>query len=101
MYIIELLDSFGFKDLSNIKISNNVNGYNISWTMGFLINELNRDEFLPYEEPPRVLNFKYFLPLIIISSIILTIVLAIEILFIFKYYKLYKPVERNTSKVEL
>ena len=95
MYIIELLDSFGFQDFSNIKITNNVNGYNIGWTLGFLINELNRDDFLPYEEPSRMLKFKYFLPLITISSIILALILAIKIVLIIKYYR-YKPIERTT-----
>lgn len=69
IYAIQLFQSYGFKDLSNVNIVYDVQGYTIGWTLGFLINELNRDDFLPYEEPPRKLSTVYFVSFLIISSL--------------------------------
>lgn len=38
--------------------------------LGFLINELNRDDFLPYEQPPRRLELPLFLTFTVILSVI-------------------------------
>jgi hypothetical protein len=48
--------------------------------MGFFINELNRDNFLPFEEPKRKLELSYFIPLTVIAGLVfitLSIVLIV------------------------
>jgi len=52
--------------------------------LGYLINELNRDDFLPYEEPPRKLNFPHFVSATVLLS--LCILASVAGLL---YYKLY------------
>jgi hypothetical protein len=53
-----------------------VNGYSLNWALGYLINELNRDDFLPYENPPRKLGLSLFLTFTITISIVLILLFA-------------------------
>lgn len=46
-------------------MTDKINGFSLNWALGYLINELNRDDFLPYEEPPRLLSFHPFLSLLL------------------------------------
>ena len=44
--------------------------------MGYLINELNRDDFLPYEAMPKKIPLTTYLPLMIFFSAGLVLMLA-------------------------
>ena len=61
-----------------------MNGYAVGWTLGYLINELNRDEFLPYEAPPRMLPLQYFVPFVIISGFFAIVVIVLLVVFFVK-----------------
>lgn len=63
VYSIALTARYGFTDYKNFKVTDKINGFSLNWAMGYLINELNRDDFLPYEEPPRYIGFPLFLTL--------------------------------------
>ena len=63
-----------------------VNGYSLNWALGYLINELNRDEFLPYEAVPKKIPLNTYLPLMIFLSAGLVLLLAI-LLYLTKYAK--------------
>ena len=62
-----------------LKVKNN----SLNWALGYMINELNRDDFLPYEQPPRKLNLFLYIPLVIILGFFIT-TLFVSIL----YYRL-------------
>jgi hypothetical protein len=78
VYILTLVSRYGFNNFNNFKSTDKVNGYSLNWALGYLINELNRDDFLPYEEPPRRLKFTYFLSL--------TIFISFTILLLFSFF---------------
>lgn len=71
----------------------------MNWALGYLINELNRDDFLPYEEPDRKLKFSIFL-----SSTIFCCLFILFLLAIFGYHhlklktKLKQPNEETLLK---
>jgi hypothetical protein len=67
----------------------------LNWALGYLINELNRDDFLPYEEPPRKLKFYIFLP----STIVLSGLLAVAIIST-ACYRLKKLKRRRLKEVK-
>jgi len=79
VYLARLLKLFGIENFDNVQINNTVNGYNIGWTLGYLINELNRDDFLPFEEPPRKLPFKFYFPLLFLCCLVLICVFICEL----------------------
>jgi hypothetical protein len=62
--------------------------------LGYLINELNRDDFLPFEEPARKLNLSTYLPFTIMFAI-----LILGTLFAISFYKL--NVKRRKTLNEL
>ena len=66
-----------------------VNGYSLSWTLGFLINNLHRNDFLPYEKVETPLISKnVFIPVVVTSAIVAII---ITIFLLIKYaYKIFK-----------
>ena len=72
-YILELFRKYGITDFDKVTIKSKVNGYSLNWALGYLINELNRDDFLPYEMPSRMLKLGIYLPLTIILSVIVVL----------------------------
>jgi len=68
MYSMTLTSKYGFIDYKNFKVTDKINGFSLNWALGYLINELNRDDFLPYEEPPRYIRFPLFLGLALATS---------------------------------
>lgn len=95
IYILELLANYGINSFNDLTITNKVNSYSLNWALGYLINELNRDHFLPYEEPPRKLELRVFAPLTVIFSLAV-IVLVVGLL----YYKLrFKKKNQRTMSM--
>lgn len=78
-YIIELLSQYGFENLDNIKIVDKINGQNLDWTMGNLIEEVNHGNYLPYESRPRKLPLLYFTIVLIALSLLAILFLILFI----------------------
>ncbi len=91
VFILKLVSRYGFTNFNNFKSTDKVNGYSLNWALGYLINELNRDDFLPYERPPRILKFPIFIGLItVFSALSLLIVVFLLIMRIRACYS-YSP----------
>lgn len=96
VYISEILTSYGLTSFEELTITDKVNGNSLNWALGYLINELNRDDFLPYEIPPRKLSLKVYLPLAILSAVvIISVVLALIV------YKIKKVRSQRTPEEAL
>jgi hypothetical protein len=80
VFILTLVSRYGFTNFDNFKSTDNVNGYSLNWALGYLINELNRDDFLPYERPERIRIIQ--LPLFIILTCIFSVLSLIAIIFL-------------------
>jgi hypothetical protein len=76
VYVISLSTNYGFTNYDNLNIGDKINGYSLNWALGYLINELNRDDFLPYENPPRKLPLSLFLTFTILICLVLVLVLS-------------------------
>ena len=61
--------------------------------MGYLINELNRDDFLPYESLPRKLDFSIYLTFTILFSALFLI--SILVIFYKKLRYTYQALRTN------
>ena len=59
-------------------MTDKINGFSLNWALGYMINELNRDDFLPYEEPPRKLK----LPIFVIFTVIFSIACLAALIFV-------------------
>jgi hypothetical protein len=94
-YALKLLERYGFDSLQDLSIMNKVNGYTLNWALGYLINELNRDDFLPYEAVPRVLDLSYFVVLTLIFSLIILVLLFL----IYKQVRVYKSHSEHTRVI--
>lgn len=70
LYSIALTSRYGFTDYKNFKATDKINGFSLNWALGYLINELNRDDFLPYEEPPRYIDYPLFLTLLLLFGLV-------------------------------
>ncbi|CAF0751002.1 unnamed protein product [Brachionus calyciflorus] len=66
LYISKLLPKFQINNFDNVEIGNKINGYTIGWTLGYMIDLINREDFLPQETPKRNLDKGIFVPVIII-----------------------------------
>ena len=77
-YVTNLLTSYGFTSFDQITMTDKINGFSLNWALGYMINELNRDDFLPYEEPPRKLNLSIF----VIFTIIFGLVCLASLIFV-------------------
>ncbi|CAF0742287.1 unnamed protein product [Brachionus calyciflorus] len=66
---MKLLSNYRINNFDNLEIVRKVNNSTVGWTLGHMIELINRDNFLPSEEPPRKLNKDGFIPAIVISSI--------------------------------
>ena len=76
VYVLQLTTNYGFTSYSNLNIADKVNGYSLNWALGYLINELNRDDFLPYEDTPRKLQLSVYLPITVVLSLVIALLLA-------------------------
>ena len=77
-------------------MTDKINNFSLNWALGYMINELNRDDFLPYEEPPRKLN----LPIFVIFTIIFSLVcLAALIYVVYPKLKARWSKSRNTEEI--
>jgi hypothetical protein len=88
VYVISLSKNYGFTSYENLLMSDKINGYNLNWALGYLINELNRDDFLPYENPPRKLPLSLFLMFTILTCLLLFLVIGSLV-----YKKFYRKKE--------
>ncbi|CAF0780681.1 unnamed protein product, partial [Brachionus calyciflorus] len=68
LYIIKLFSNYRINSFDNVEIVRRVNNYTVGWTLGHMIELINRENFLPSEEPPRKLNKEVFIPTVVISS---------------------------------
>ena len=66
--MLTLLSKLGVNSFNDTSIVYDINGNTAGWAHGYLINQLNRDNFLPYEAPPRKIPSEFFVPAIIIAS---------------------------------
>lgn len=95
IYVIEILSSYGIHNFDKLKITDKVNDYSLNWALGYLINELNRDDFLPYEEPPRRIKLHTYLPLTVILSVTLSFTIVVTVL-----YKMKKIKKRRFEQMQ-
>lgn len=51
----------------------------MNWALGYLVNELNRDDFLPHEEPPRKLKLSIFVTFTTILMFATLLILGITL----------------------
>ena len=72
-------------NLDNINIVSDINGNTVGWTLGYLINQLNRDEFLPFESPPRRLSRDFFIPAITVASAFTVFFLFLFVFYLFRF----------------
>jgi hypothetical protein len=84
-YVISLLSQYGINNLDNINIVSDINGNTVGWTLGYLINQLNRDEFLPFESPPRRLSRDFFIPAITVASAFTVFFLFLFVFYLFRF----------------
>lgn len=79
VYIIELLSEYGISSLENVKVVDKINGQNIGWTMGSLIDDINDGDYLPYESRPRKLPLLWFVISLIALSLLAVLFLVLLI----------------------
>ncbi|RMZ94922.1 ectonucleoside triphosphate diphosphohydrolase 1 isoform X1 [Brachionus plicatilis] len=65
LYIMKLLSKFQITSFANVEIIDKINDYSIGWTLGYMIDLINRQDFLPEETPPRKIETKFYIPLLI------------------------------------
>lgn len=68
-FMLEILSAYGFTSFENLRMTDKVAGFSLNWALGYMINELNRDDFLPFEAPPRKLKLPWFVLLTIVFSL--------------------------------
>ena len=76
---MELLKKYGFESMENIKVVDQVNGFSVGWTLGYLINELNNENYLPKEDLPRKLSL---VPFLLLASLIALVIIALLVILI-------------------
>jgi heme/copper-type cytochrome/quinol oxidase subunit 2 len=76
MYVLSLSANYGFTTYKDLDIGDKINGYSLNWALGYMINELNRDDFLPYEATPRKLSLSLFLTFTIVISLVMVLVIG-------------------------
>ena len=98
-YVTHLLVSYGFDSFSPppLTMTDKINGYSLNWALGYMINELNRDDFLPYEEPPRKLNRTLFVTLTCLLS--LACLGALVYMLYAKMSRLRTSMRRNAEEI--
>ena len=93
-YLIGLLKQYGINSFTNIKLVKEINGNTVSemnflilivilqykqniillekigWTLGYIVNSLNREDFLPSESPSKKLTLDFFTFFIIVQVIL-------------------------------
>jgi len=93
-YLIGLLKQYGISSFTNIKLVKEINGNTVSemnflilivilqykqniillekigWTLGYIVNSLNREDFLPSESPSKKLTLDFFTFFIIVQVIL-------------------------------
>ena len=82
-YVIGLYDKYGITSFDDVNIKFDIDGNTIGWALGYLIEQINRNDFLPYEAPPRKLAAEFFIPAIIIASVfsVLTLIAILVCIF--------------------
>ncbi|CAF0750987.1 unnamed protein product [Brachionus calyciflorus] len=78
-YLLKMFNKYKITNFDNIEFMTTVNGNTIGWSLGYMIDLVNREDFLPYEAPPRKLQPEFFIPAITIASIF-TVLAFISIL---------------------
>ncbi|RNA17236.1 ectonucleoside triphosphate diphosphohydrolase 1 isoform X1 [Brachionus plicatilis] len=79
-YLLTIFSRYRITKFDNVEFLTKVNGNSIGWSLGYMIDLINRADFLPYESPPRKLQPEFFIPAIIICSVF-TILALISVLF--------------------
>ncbi len=93
-YLIGLLKQYGISSFTNIKLVKEINGNTVSemnflilivilqykqniillekigWTLGYIVNSLNREDFLPSESPSKKITLDFFTFFIIVQVIL-------------------------------
>ena len=82
-YVIAMLAKFGLTSFNNINIQYDIDGNTIGWTLGYLVEQVNNDNFLPNESPNRALPTEFFIPAIIIASVFAVLTLIAILVCIF------------------
>ena len=82
-YVISLYGKYGISSFDNVNIKFDIDGNTIGWALGYLIDQINRNDFLPYEAPPRKLSAEFFIPAIVIASVfsVLTLIAILVCIF--------------------
>jgi hypothetical protein len=82
-YMFALLSKYGITTLKNVDMALAINNNTVGWTLGYLIDQLNREDFLPYEAPSRKLPREFFIPAIIVASVFTVFAFIILLAYIF------------------
>lgn len=70
----------------------------MNWALGYMISELNRDDFLPYEEPPSLISHSFFLPFVIVMSFVVVALFASFVYEMHRHKKqLYKDINPESE----
>lgn len=80
--VISLLTNYKITNFENVEITLDINGNNVGWSLGYLFQQINRDDFLPTEEPKKKLPREFFIPAITVSSVLTGLLLFALIGFI-------------------
>lgn len=93
-YVIHLLESYGINSFNDLSIQKKVNGFSLNWALGYMINELNRNDFLPYEKPPRKIKLVVYLPITIILCL-MTVFVSLGLV----YYRMRYGKQKDSPEI--
>ena len=82
-YMSILFDRFGITSFDNVQFD--TNGSNLGWTLGSVVTQASRSDYLPFEGPTRTLPAEFFIPAIIIASVFTMLTIIAILVCIFWY----------------